>query len=89
MRSLPAAFCRPFSEGRRDVEPGERLACARDIGFAAQHGGDQLFEMRGFRDQRMRPRLRHAPGFLMQIDRIEAHDASERLAVGETAGRHH
>ncbi len=38
-----------------------------------------------FGDQRMPPRLRDAPGFLMQIDRVEAHDARQRLAMGKAA----
>ena len=89
LRPAPAAFSRALGLSGRHIDPRQRRRrggnrLARGDGFA-----DQLLEMRLLRRQRMAARFGDAARFLVQRERIEAHRAGHRLAVGEAAvGRH-
>ena len=74
---------------RRHVDPRDGLGGRGDLRRGGDRERGQLLEMRGLRRQRMPAGLDHAARFLVQLGRVEAHDAGQRLAMGEAAvGRH-
>ncbi len=51
----------------------------------AERGGGEFLEMRGLGGERMGAGLRHLERDLVQVGRVEADHAGERLAVREAA----
>ena len=81
----PATLDRAFRQRGGDIQPGQRIGGRGDRLAPVQRSGSQIFEVRGFRRQRMRARLRHLGRDLVQIGRVEAHRPGHRLAVDKAA----
>ena len=74
---------------RGDVDPGDRLGGRGDLRRRGDRQRGQLLGVRGLGGERMRAGLDHAARFFVQLGRVEADDAGQRLAMGEAAvGRH-
>ena len=84
-RARPAALDRALGQRCCDVKPRQRVRRGGDRLTRLQGRFDQILEMRRLGRQRMRPGLSHLQRRVVQIGRIEAHDAGERLAVREPA----
>ena len=85
----PAAFGRALGMAGGDVDPGDGVGGGGDLRRGGERERGQLLGMRGFGGERVRAGLDHPARFLVQLGRIEADHAGERLAVGEAAVRRH
>ena len=89
IRPTPVVAHRRVGGRRGDVDPREHVAARGDRLAALGRGFGQRFEMRSFGCHRMHPRLGHARRRFVQIRRVEANDARQRLPMGEArSGRH-
>src|SRR5205823_13994532 len=83
MWKAPSVLRRAVRVAGRDVDPRDRLGSGGDL----RRGGDgergQLLGVRGLGGDGVGARLDHPARFLMQLGRVETHNACERLAVGE------
>jgi hypothetical protein len=89
LRAGPAAFGGALGLAGGDVDPGER---GGGRGDALARGGDfghQRLEMRFLGGERVAAGFGDAARLLVQVERVEAHRAGHRLAVGEAAIRGH
>ncbi len=87
--SAPAAFGRAMGVARRNVDAGDGLCRRGDLRRRGDRQRGQLLGVRGFGGQRVAAGLDHPARFLVQLGRVEAHDAGQRLAVREAAVRRH
>ena len=89
VRQAPAAFRGAGGVARGNVDPGDRVGGRGD----ARGGGDgeagQLLEMGGLGGERVGAGLDHSARLGMEVGRIEADHAGQRLAMGEARIRRH
>ena len=85
----PSAFRSALGKPRRDVDPRERIGSVGDLLARLQRGLGQVFEVRCFGGERVRPSLCYLQRQIVQFGCVEAHYACQRLAMGKAAiGRH-
>ncbi len=85
----PAALDRALGQPARDIQPGQRVRRRGDPFARGERGGGQFLQMRGLGGQRMGARLRDLAGDLVQLGRVEADHARQRLAMGKARIRLH
>ena len=82
-RPGPAAFNRPLGKGCGDIKTRQGFGRRCNLARSGERNFSQFFQMRGFGGQRMGAGLRHLDRQFMQLRRVEADDAGQRLAVGK------
>ena len=89
LRRAPSAFGGAVSVAGGDVDAGNGVGGGGDLRRGGYGEGRQLLGVRGFGGERVGAGLDHPARFLVQLGRIEADHAGQRLAMGEAAVRRH
>ena len=85
MRQAPAALGGARGVAGGDIDPGDGVGGRGDPRSSGDRKAGQFLEMGGFGGERMGAGLDHPARLGMEVGRVEADHAGQRLAMGEAA----
>ncbi len=85
LRRAPAALGGAMGVAGGDVDAGDGVGGGGDLRCGGDREDGQLLGVRGFGGERMAAGFDHPARLLVQLGRVEADHAGERLAMGEAA----
>src|SRR5437763_9814131 len=85
LRADPCAFRGAMRMARGNIDAGDRFGGCGDLRSRSDSKRRQLLGMRSLCGERMAAGFDHPARFLVQLGRVEADDAGQRLALSEAA----